>query len=1215
MAYYTGSVSNIPGEIPQTVSAINYINTLAQQIIANNTVTSLTTATQYIDTSLTSATVASSNISNSISLITNIITNGPLADPGPVYPTLDQYVVTLSTSSVAAGNISTIYFGYTTVYPVEDKNIPAEWVETRALNPQGSGGGALVDGNAPSPRSPIQSFVFDAFTQLNQGGIGVHIINNGYAQLVSVFTIFCDIGVLTENGGICSITNSNANFGNYSLVSKGFGKLEFSGLIWNPKNPTNVPNGEYYPLGYWPQNGKMEVYIPDLVNRPHIALIMEVEPPSTYIDYTGTRVPYVNSEGFPGYLNATANTSTVTKGAYSIDGIDTTGIAVGNKLYIRDITGATTGTDGVSYVLPDTSVVDVNFQSVTLDQPIQSDGGDPTNSFFFNLYFCGNAYYTVLSSEVDSTVPQKDTVSWVDQQQDQTAAAIRYARDITNKIITNTTVTNAYQTGTVQTFNASYVGGENAVASLTDKFNIVADMIEFGQLTAPTVVKNTTLKTKDQGILNAAKLLENNKQFIQEETVSFVDKEFVGFTYDQAKCYRDTGLIVDSIALDILYGGTSQSNFAGLQYWNQNGYTGLIPNEITTTTNAIKYVQDLSTRVVRNITTGTRYQNTVTQVITTASDTSSSNLIKADFDVIINILTSGTAGVTDLIVPNGIQSTNTNVINAYNSLQANKSYIQTEAVAWVEANKPTSFVYNRTTCERDTGLIVDAMIMDTLFPTGSNSQSTFAGLQYWNQTGYTGQIRAEITTTTNAYNYLSSLSQQIVQNITTGTRYQSSLTQITGAPASAIEASAIASKYAVITKILSSGTAGVTDLIVPNGIEPSTSIDVNRAYTLLQENKNYIIAETIAYIDATKTAGFTYDKVKCARDTGYVLNSVCFDLLYGGNRQAIQSGVYYYNYTNSTAIPGESTQTVAAFNFIKSISRKIVQNILVTATYQTSVSQVVNLPASSDAAGIVFGQKIDTVTKIITSGTSVVSTQEPINLVKTTDTNLINGANILSANKEFIKAEVISYLDQTFSYYYDPALCYRDVGYMVDSVCFDLLHGGNRQAVTSGVYYYGFSPTASAIEGQRQETQFAYNHITDLTNKILVASTVTNTYQSTITQVTNLPPASVDQVARAAQIISTITNIISQGPSAAADPTPISLTASTDTNTINAYNLIMANRQFIQAETLSFVNASFNEFSYDAVKCARDTGIILDGLAIDLLYQGCLLYTSPSPRD
>ena len=71
-----------------------------------------------------------------------------------------------------------------------DKDVPDNWAQ-RKIDPQGSMGGSLVDGAVISDRSPIQSFVYDAFTQLNQGGVGIKITNNGYAQLVSVFTIFC----------------------------------------------------------------------------------------------------------------------------------------------------------------------------------------------------------------------------------------------------------------------------------------------------------------------------------------------------------------------------------------------------------------------------------------------------------------------------------------------------------------------------------------------------------------------------------------------------------------------------------------------------------------------------------------------------------------------------------------------------------------------------------------------------------------------------------------------------------------------------------------------------------------------------------------------------------------------------------------------------------------------------------------------------------------
>jgi len=63
----------------------------------------------------------------------------------------------------------------------------------------------------------------DSYTQYNQGGIGVSITNGAYSQLVSIFTICDDIGIFTKSGGQCDITNSNASFGNYGLVSDGVG--------------------------------------------------------------------------------------------------------------------------------------------------------------------------------------------------------------------------------------------------------------------------------------------------------------------------------------------------------------------------------------------------------------------------------------------------------------------------------------------------------------------------------------------------------------------------------------------------------------------------------------------------------------------------------------------------------------------------------------------------------------------------------------------------------------------------------------------------------------------------------------------------------------------------------------------------------------------------------------------------------------------------------
>jgi hypothetical protein len=97
-----------------------------------------------------------------------------------------------------------------------------------------TGTGMRIDGSHVT--GGIRSMVLDAFTQFNEGGIGVHILNSGYAQLVSLFTICCDDAVLCESGGQCSITNSNSSFGTRGLVARGKSSLLFTGYT-NGANP------------------------------------------------------------------------------------------------------------------------------------------------------------------------------------------------------------------------------------------------------------------------------------------------------------------------------------------------------------------------------------------------------------------------------------------------------------------------------------------------------------------------------------------------------------------------------------------------------------------------------------------------------------------------------------------------------------------------------------------------------------------------------------------------------------------------------------------------------------------------------------------------------------------------------------------------------------------------------------------------------------------
>jgi cytoskeletal protein CcmA (bactofilin family) len=77
----------------------------------------------------------------------------------------------------------------------------------------------------------LKCMVCDSFTQYNEAGIGVSITNNGYAQLVSIFTINCDKAIYCDTGGQCDLTNSNSSFGNYGLYAVGLGATEFTGKV------------------------------------------------------------------------------------------------------------------------------------------------------------------------------------------------------------------------------------------------------------------------------------------------------------------------------------------------------------------------------------------------------------------------------------------------------------------------------------------------------------------------------------------------------------------------------------------------------------------------------------------------------------------------------------------------------------------------------------------------------------------------------------------------------------------------------------------------------------------------------------------------------------------------------------------------------------------------------------------------------------------------
>lgn len=651
-AYWNSGYNYVAGQITTTTLAINYAKDLALQVIANTPVTSVTgtVATQVINPFFDGggAYMPQEAIRRNFKIITDVISDGPQSAPAQyaggglfsltglngsdvrVAPTVTAintttvpgtYEIGLSTTTVGFGNNATLYIGDTHIFPLQDFQVEdqsrrstgdASTWNQRKVDPFGSMGGSLVDGAVISDRSPIQSFVYDAYTQVNQGGYGVHITNNGYAQLVSVFTIFCSVGVRCDNGGKASIVNSNANFGDLCLVASGYGKREFSGTIFNPANRAYPfsPQGldqdgntlpyldQFYPGGYWPGNGgQVEVFVPDLANRPHIGQVMEIVPPQMVYDAASqTMVAQKNEQGFAGFLNAQPSTGTLTTGTIELKNISTTDVYVGNTVHIRDQYGREYDDNGAWYVQTGTVVTDVGYNSITLNHALTSGGGDPINPDYFTIYFCGNSYYTVQTSTPvpSSSFPYRANQNILSAYNDSPAyyqgpavdqidahkAAINYLKICVGQVIANQPISNQLSAGT-QTIIPTVTNGDQSRPFTDLRFNYIVEIIGAADIaSAESVVPPrliTTSGTVPNGAGSAVTLINANLDFLAGEVVAFVNQlyltAFDGSLNDNQKykCERDVRLILQQIIYDLESGGNYNSVNSGLSYWARVG--------------------------------------------------------------------------------------------------------------------------------------------------------------------------------------------------------------------------------------------------------------------------------------------------------------------------------------------------------------------------------------------------------------------------------------------------------------------------------------------------------------------------------------------------------------------------------------------------------------------------------------------------------------------
>jgi hypothetical protein len=547
---------------------------------------------------------------------------------------------------------------------------------------------------------------------------------------------------------------------------------------------------------------------------------------------------------------------------------------------------------------------------------IDSLGWDLVTGSNWNSIKSGQTYYNATASEV------------ITSQKPETIQAVSFLKRKVLELVTGTTAT--------------------TIAARADE---IIDILTNGLSASDLVSMPTPSTGVDLTFGNAKDTLLANVDFMAAEVTAWIDLQAStgtapfdkSITYNESKCRRDTGLILDAVGYDVALGTNYNAVTTGLAY-QRYSYSQRLPAEKAVTISAINYAKSQ----VENLTLSIPASNAASDV----------------FDEIINILDTGAASASTLVFPPATGAS-VNLTNAKNLLVANKEFFKTEIIAWLSINYP-SVLFNQITCSRDVGLIVDALCYDIMY--GGDSASILAAQTYFTGAGAQVLPLAQRAATVAAFNRLSTIAQQVVLNYpVTATIGNINSQDTSGASATQAQADSIATLVSyIVTSIADNSIGGL-----PNPTYPSVTwaaSDLQAAQSAITSARTTIINDTITYINLSNP--FAYDSAKCARDVVFIVRSAAYDMIYGGNSQSRDAGLKYYSGINDSIVIGnQAAQTVAALEHLKSIAVSIAQNISITPTVGNSQDQISIAAGNSTSASIV-SNNINIVSSIIINGPS-----------------------------------------------------------------------------------------------------------------------------------------------------------------------------------------------------------------------------------------------------
>ncbi len=745
-----------------------------------------------------------------------------------------------------------------------------------------------------------------------------------------------------------------------------------------------------------------------------------------------------------------------------------------------------------------------------------------------------------------------------------------------------------------------------------DSFEIVASIVSGGLSVAPQL---------DKSINDLVKI--NN---IQQITGTFVED------YVTASLSASFALVVNIISngtgsIPTVISNTDENIFVG-NILPQTGsfinpsYITLVSQSYSIVTDIISGGLDVSPVVVKNTNGNVRTQNTQLFSSSIVATNTEVEFVSSSFNIVLNILENGTGSLPTLIEYTTI-STSSVVLNAYNNIKNNIPFIQAETIAYLTSSW-SELGFNALSYSKDISLIISGAAEDLLY--NANSSSINAGKYFFEFSpastisgSVSPNIEAQLFPTLDAIRYASQLTQKVILNtpfvsadasdvevanllvnnkefLRTETieyissswsffNYDDELCKrdigfIIDAIATDLiyggnERTVNAGEYYYDIPSLATSTQLIQTLEAINyvsslsqklieGVEFITpDPDAVEASRLLLLNNELISSEVVSYVSSSWSE-VVYNELSCSRDVKHIIDAARTDLVYGGNERSVRAGEFYFLFPSRATIggiPSEAAQldpTVTGIEYGSDLSQQIVLSRLLT---------------------LVSSSKLDVV-------------------------------DVVRENKQFIKDNTIEYVNAFYPFLqYNEASCSRDVGFILDGVLTDLVYGGNQRSITSGDFYYRF-PSPAITSAQKAETVDGILYagavtklvsINELIDGVVIGNNIDNTIKVTnITQFTSSLSALSQDIEFVSSSFGIVLDIVKNG-TGSYEPTPYG-TASTDENTIAAYNLLKDNIPFIQGETIAYISSSWSDFEYNDLSCSRDIGFIVSGAAEDLLY-------------